>query len=109
MKVNFKKEILHTLKGEGKTIQDIAYINVGDEYYCRKEKAESPSFCRVKTTFEDWIDNQDFEYNAGYGMPIINEELAIVFKDGSWLEREEYDGSEWFAYRKKPENENKKS
>lgn len=35
------------------------------------------------------------EYDNGYG----SQELygIIVFKDGSWLERREYDGSEWWA------------
>lgn len=38
----------------------------------------------------------DFEYDNGYG----GQELfgIIVFTDGTWLTRGEYDGSEWWAY-----------
>jgi hypothetical protein len=45
----------------------------------------------------------DFEYDAGYG----GQELFgfVVFEDGSWLERGEYDGSEWWAYKKTPTRE----
>jgi len=46
------------------------------------------------------IANLDFEYDDGYG----SQELfgVVVFKDGTWLDREEYDGSEWWDYRKCP-------
>lgn len=42
-------------------------------------------------------------YDNGYG----SQELfgTIVFKDGTWLERGEYDGSEWWEYRKLPTEE----
>lgn len=42
-------------------------------------------------------------YDNGYG----GQELfgTIVFKDGTWLERGEYDGSEWWEHRKLPTEE----
>lgn len=42
-------------------------------------------------------------YDNGYG----SQELfgTIVFKDGTWLERGEYDGSEWWEHRKLPTEE----
>ena len=42
----------------------------------------------------------DFEYDNGYG----GQELfgTVVFKDGSWLDRGEYDGSEWWDYHRCP-------
>ena len=42
-------------------------------------------------------------YDDGYGI----QELFgnIVFKDGTWLERREYDGSEWWAHCKLPTEE----
>lgn len=42
------------------------------------------------------------EYDAGYGFPEVATDLVIVFKDNSWLERAEYDGSEWWEYKKPP-------
>ena len=44
----------------------------------------------------------DLEYNAGYGSQEIAHDLVVVFADGSWLERHEYDGSEHWAYKTRP-------
>ncbi len=43
------------------------------------------------------------EYDAGYGGNVIALGLKIVFKDGSWLERDEYDGSESWTHKGKPQ------
>lgn len=50
------------------------------------------------------------DYDAGYGAPEVAQDLIIVFKNDSWLERDEYDGSEGWIYRHlpyKPETERK--
>ena len=39
-------------------------------------------------------------YDSGYGMQHLFG--TIVLRDGSWLAREEYDGSEWWRHMKKP-------
>ena len=44
----------------------------------------------------------NIEYNAGYGGQEIACDLVVVFSDGSWLERSEYDGSEWWDHRRTP-------
>lgn len=48
----------------------------------------------------DVIDQLDFEYYDGYG----RQELYgyIWYKDGTWSEREEYDGSEWWEHKERP-------
>ena len=46
------------------------------------------------------------QYDAGYGSSEVFDNLKIVGKDW-WLERREYDGSEWWVYKeypKKPSN-----
>ena len=40
--------------------------------------------------------------DSGYGSAEIREDLVIVGKDW-WLERDEYDGSEWWAFHTMPE------
>lgn len=40
-------------------------------------------------------------YESGYG--IQTWDGYIVFEDGTWLGREEYDGSEWWRYNKAPD------
>lgn len=54
-------------------------------------------------TKEDWdsfLSEIDFEYDDGYG----GQELfgTIWYTDGTWSERGEYDGSEWWEYRLRP-------
>lgn len=36
------------------------------------------------------------EYDDGYGAAEVATDLVIKLKNGNWLTREEYDGSEWF-------------
>lgn len=51
--------------------------------------------------FEVFLNSLDFSYDAGYG----GQELygTIWYKDGTWSERGEYDGSEWWAHKSCPE------
>lgn len=51
----------------------------------------------------------DTEYDSGYGWPEIVVDLVIVFNDGSWLQRAEYDGSEWWEYHKTPARPSEKA
>ena len=43
----------------------------------------------------------NFEYDDGYGITEVNMGLKLVGKD-FWLERHEYDGSEWWEYKTLP-------
>lgn len=40
----------------------------------------------------------DVDYDAGYGGQEIAADLVVVFTDGGFLRRAEYDGSEWWEY-----------
>lgn len=40
----------------------------------------------------------DIDYDDGYGGQEIAADLVVVFTDGGFLRREEYDGSEWWEY-----------
>ena len=44
---------------------------------------------------------KDLEYYDGYGAQEIASDLVVVGEDW-WLEREEYDGAEQWAYKKSP-------
>jgi len=47
-----------------------------------------------------FLQSLEFEYSDGYG----GQELygTIWYKDGTWSERGEYDGSEWWEYKSCP-------
>lgn len=83
---NFKKETLNILKENHLTWEDVEFIQTKD--FCIKDK-------------DKFLEQMDFDYDAGYGTPEIQEDLVIVGKDW-WLERHEYDGSEWWEFKKKP-------
>lgn len=61
----------------------------------------------VKCTWKTFADAvKHLKYNSSYGVQEINESLAVVFKDGTWLERAEYDGAEWWEYKMCPVDTN---
>lgn len=50
--------------------------------------------------YNSFVESLDFEYDSGYG----GQELfgCIWFKDGTWADRGEYDGSEWWQHHECP-------
>jgi hypothetical protein len=52
-------------------------------------------------TYDLFLHSINFDYDSGYG----SQELfgTIWFEDGTWAERREYDGSEWWEHRYCPE------
>lgn len=55
---------------------------------------------QVEGTLEQVIPLLNFTYDDGYGA----QELFgyIWYTDGTWSERREYDGSEWWCHKQKP-------
>ena len=55
----------------------------------------------IKGELEEVLPLLDFDYDDGYG----TQELFgyIWYTDGTWSERGKYDGSEWWEYKKRPE------
>ena len=50
----------------------------------------------------EFVSLADFHYDSGYGGTEVATDLIILFTDGTWMERKEYDGSEWWQYVKPP-------
>lgn len=94
--MNAREELEGMFLRYEKTPQDIAYgiVHYGRSYWDDDKKN---TFSFEKGTSPSII---DFNYDSGYG----GQELygCIVFEDGSWLERGEYDGSEWWGYKSTP-------
>jgi hypothetical protein len=50
--------------------------------------------------YNKFLESINFEYDAGYGT--MNLHGVIWMQDGTWYDRGEYDGSEWWEYRSAP-------
>jgi len=87
---NLYVETIHAITRAGFTLDDIAYIGTdpsasGPHYSC--------SWKKFKT-----LANR--EYDSGWGSAKVAYDLVIIFKNGDWLERGEYDGSEWWELKR---------
>ena len=82
---NLLKETIENLETNGKLTTDVLWVGNKDIY----------------TTWEDFASKANFDYDNGYGGNKIASDLKIVGKD-FWLERAEYDGSEWWEYKEFP-------
>ena len=90
---NAKEEFLNMVKNEVVICATISYRN------CWDHKTGSKHILPVTYTEEQYtafIKSLDFEYDAGYG----GQELfgTVWFKNGTWADRGEYDGSEWWEH-----------
>lgn len=54
-----------------------------------------------KASWEDFKSKADTEYDSGFGSSKVAQDLLIV-GDNWWMERHEYDGSEWWEFKEIP-------
>jgi len=78
-----------------------AVIVRGDESYMTDIKKFLLPVGYTSSKLEAFLKSINFSYDSGYG----GQEVFgnIWYKDGAWSERGEYDGSEWWEYKKCPE------
>lgn len=88
MLINLKDETLEILNEYDKTWDDVEWIG-----------SVSRNLTIDKNQF---LILADREYNNGYGGNEVSLDLVVVGKD-FWLERHEYDGSEWWEFKQIPE------
>ena len=81
---NLWEETIEFLKEKDKTFEDVLFIQ-GDDFKVTKENFESVA----KKT----------DYDSGFGAQHVATDLVLVGDDW-WIERAEYDGSEWWEVRK---------
>lgn len=88
---NLREETLRVLKEHNKTIEDIKFICSGDK----------------NIPIDMFFIKADRMYDDGYGGTEVDQSLMIV-GDNWWLERGEYDGSEWWEFKIIPQIPNEK-
>lgn len=84
--INLFAETTAVLKQHGKTWDDVVWVGTSDFFIPTAE------FIKMIA---------DIEYDNSYGNAEVNERLLIV-GDTWWLERAEYDGSEWWEFKQQP-------
>lgn len=92
MNINAYDELIEVLNEIGKSLDDIKVISIRFDNYNREKNYEL-EYIKI----DNVNDLKEIQYYDGYGI----QELYgyVVFNDNTWLEREEYDGSEWWEYR----------
>ncbi len=99
-KMNLRKETIQTLKENGKTGKDVLWV--GDKFGKDSGFYSSGSYgfngIKTWTEFKKWA---NFKYDNGYGGEEISLKMKVVGRNW-WLERHEYDGSEWWKYKAIP-------
>ena len=83
---NLWEETVEILERNGLSFDDVKQVQVS-EGYINKE------WFKVKAMTTN--------YDSGYGTAEIRLDLLII-GDGWWLERGEYDGSEWWDFKAQP-------
>lgn len=83
--MNLKEETLQILENNGKSVDDIEWIGTRE----------------YTIPFDRELSVLDVYYDNGFGGQEIAWDLVVVGKD-FWLERDEYDGSEWWEFKAMP-------
>lgn len=94
--INLLQETIDKLKRWGKTPQDVLWVGGKSNV----DSYDNNTYCR--TTWDEFAKKANQLYDDGFGGEEVNQDLIIVGKDW-WLERHEYDGSEWWEYKTLPD------
>jgi CRISPR/Cas system-associated endonuclease/helicase Cas3 len=93
--MNAKKELLEHIE-----YREVKYVRaILERSYDNRETIEG--------TLDEVLPKLDFDYDSGYGSQYM--EGVIWYSDGTWSERGEYDGSEWWEHRECPSLPNETS
>ena len=92
--MNAQKELLEHIEDREVKHVHIVYENSYGGESCENEIVISGSL-------EDVIERLNFDYDSGFGIQEVSG--YIWYEDGTWSDRGEYDGSEWWQHQKWPE------
>lgn len=90
------KKTIDAFTSEGKKEEDVLWVGL-----CPEKVSWGIYGTYKKTSWEAFKKVADFVYDSGFGEAEINMTLIIVGSDW-WLERHEYDGSEWWEFKHLP-------
>lgn len=87
MRINLLQETEQALKQRGLSPEDVLWIGRPEHNW--------------KCDWAGFVKQANFIYDNGYGSAEIPMDLVVVGKDW-WLERYEYDGAEWWEFKRAP-------
>lgn len=90
---NAKQELLKAIETNTIVCAEI-YFNSAEKISLSSLESQSKNY------WDNFLSCLDKEYDAGWGHQYLYG--WVILSDGSWLERKEYDGSEWWEKRIKP-------
>jgi hypothetical protein len=94
---NLLEETKEILEENGKVLDDVEWVGCTTSGWFNYEFHG----IKAKTEFIEWA---NFEYDSGYGGEEVASSLKVMGDDW-WLERHEYDGSEWWEFKTMPKKE----
>lgn len=84
--INLLHETREVLEDNGKSFEDVQWIGTSTG----------------EISLASFLEQADINYDNSFGIVEVNQTLVVVGNDW-WLERNEYDGSEWWEYKELPE------
>lgn len=90
---NAKQELLKAIENNSVVCAEI-YFNNSEKISLSSLESQSKNY------WDKFLSSLNKKYDAGWGHQYLYG--WVILSDGSWLEREEYDGSEWWEKRIKP-------
>lgn len=94
--MNLLEETISALGEGGKSPSDVRFV-VGASKGSWGQ-LEGFEWC----TWDEFAQSANYNYDSGYGDIEVSEYLKVVGDDW-WLERHEYDGSEWWEFKTLPQ------
>ena len=103
---NAKEELLAKLKTNNLVIKCAHIRTERNSYWDDSDNYIQPAPIYLvedytPTEYVEFLEKLNFEYDAGYGGQELYGTVWLM-EDHTWLERGEYDGSEWWNYQKCP-------
>ena len=86
---NAKEELIEHIEG-----RPVEFVSIG----FRKSYGEEP--LKIKGSLVEVLSMLDFNYDSGYGSQELHGN--IWYEDGTWSDRGEYGGAEWWQHQTVP-------
>lgn len=99
MRTNLLEETLEIMQNHGKSIKDVKFVRC-DWGVCDYDFGYYKEY-EYYMSWEDFASMANRFYDNGYGGTEVKDNLQIIGKDW-WVERHEYDGSEWWEFKSLP-------